>query len=49
MSHNHPVLSGILLNVTCTSLRLTASQRTRTLNLLIRGAKLRLDLLRSRN
>src|SRR6266852_8838109 len=33
---------------TCTSLRLTAPQRNRTLKLLIRGAKFRLDLLRSR-
>src|SRR6266704_3762599 len=33
---------------TCTSLRLTAPQRNRTLKSLIRGAKLRLDLLRSR-
>jgi len=33
---------------TCTSLRLTAPQRNRTLKLLIRGAKFLLDLLRSR-
>src|SRR2546423_13674709 len=33
---------------TCTSLRLTAPRRNRTLKLLIRGAKFLLDLLRSR-
>jgi hypothetical protein len=49
MFYNQPVLTGILIYGPCTSLRLTASQRNRTLNLLIRGAKLRLDLLRARN
>jgi hypothetical protein len=46
--HNQPVPSGISMNVTCTSLRLTVLSRNRTLKLLIRGAKFRLDLLRSR-
>src|SRR5260370_32858612 len=46
--HNHPVLSGICMSATCTSLRLTVLARNRTLRLLIRGAKLRVDLLRPR-
>src|SRR6266481_2893239 len=46
--YNQPVLSGIYTSVTCTSLRLTLLLRNRTLQLLIRGAKFRLDLLRSR-
>jgi hypothetical protein len=48
ISHNHPVLSGIFMNAPCTSLRLTVPQRNRTLQVLIRGAKLWLALLRSR-
>src|SRR5713226_2897995 len=39
---------GIYSCVTCTSLRLTLLLRNRTLQLFIRGAKFRLDLLRSR-
>jgi len=46
--HNQPVRSGIYSGVTCTSLRLTLLLRNRTLQLFIRGAKFRLDLLRSR-
>src|SRR5260370_2077565 len=46
--HNQPVPSGICASVTCTSLRLTVLARNRTLRLLIRGAKFRLDLLRPR-
>ena len=46
--HNQPVLPGILMDATCTSLRLTAFQGNRTLKSLIRGAKFRLDLLRLR-
>ena len=46
--YNQPVLSGIYTSVTCTSLRLTLLLRDRTLQLLIRGAKSWLDLLRSR-
>ncbi len=38
---------GIYPGVTCTSLRLTLLLRDRTLQLFIRGAKFRLDLLRS--
>ena len=41
-----PVQSGNSIFVTCTSLRLTALPRDRTLQLLIHGAKLRPDLLR---
>ena len=39
---------GIYVRETCTALRLTSPHRNRTLKLLIRGAKFRLDLLRSR-
>ena len=48
VSHNQPVPTGISIKGTCTSLRLTVVPRNRTLRLLIRGAKFRLDLLRSR-
>src|SRR5260370_32169942 len=46
--HNQPVPSGICVRVTCTSRRLTVLPRNRTLRLLIRGAKFRVDLLRPR-
>jgi hypothetical protein len=47
--HNRTVLPGISLNATCTLLCLTALKRNHRLKLLIRDAKFRLDLLRSRN
>jgi hypothetical protein len=45
--YNEPVPLGICIGVSCTSLRLTAPQRNRTLWLFGRGAKLRLDVLRT--
>src|SRR5260370_35518389 len=48
MFHNQPLPSGIYTSVACTSLCLTVPRRNRTLYLFVRGAKLRLDLLRSR-
>jgi len=46
--YQQPVPSGLYTEATCTSLPLTVLPRDRTLKLLIRGAKFRLDLLRSR-